>query len=340
MPIIKQRVSGENHMQRRKPKRGFTLVELLVVIGIIALLISILLPALNKARQSAKKIACLANLKSLGNAFVMYSGANKGWWPYPTSTQASNTQNGSNAYGGTPIWYDAIDPYLGSKVGVNRQNTANNRSYTAYKQDPVWQEFPEKYNNPVNQGLIKEANRTYKMNSHLRASKTGRNSGTGLPDVGPINQSFIKESWKLVVVGDSAGYDVYPFDSSQNATAGRFSMQMSDNIDDANPWLYLRHNDTANIVFADGHAENCKFKLTPRGTGGDGTTPLKPDSQNLPPNFAQNYRFWYSEYVNNSSGQPVWPYSKIRDKTLDSLGYGRNPEMPIQWSQPPRIAQN
>jgi prepilin-type N-terminal cleavage/methylation domain-containing protein/prepilin-type processing-associated H-X9-DG protein len=81
---------------QRTARRAFTLVELLVVIGIIALLISLLLPALNKARESANSVACMANLRSIGQAMQMYVGEHKGAIPGSPLTTARHFYNAAN----------------------------------------------------------------------------------------------------------------------------------------------------------------------------------------------------------------------------------------------------
>jgi prepilin-type N-terminal cleavage/methylation domain-containing protein len=65
----------------RRRMKGFTLIELLVVVAIIALLISILLPSLGKARKQAEAVACASNLKQIMNAMRMYQDEHGGWLP-------------------------------------------------------------------------------------------------------------------------------------------------------------------------------------------------------------------------------------------------------------------
>lgn len=91
-------------MRTHSPQRAraFTLVELLVVIGIIALLIAILMPSLSKARQIAVRIKCATNLKNMGNAMTMYT---QQYSYYPAATGF----NGASPYA---IWPTRLRPFL------------------------------------------------------------------------------------------------------------------------------------------------------------------------------------------------------------------------------------
>ncbi len=82
-------------------KGGFTLVELLVVVAIIALLISILLPALNNAREVAKQVVCASNLKQIGVMFSTYVAESTGI--YPRKWVGTNFWNA-----GSEMWYESI----------------------------------------------------------------------------------------------------------------------------------------------------------------------------------------------------------------------------------------
>ena len=118
-------MSHRTQAPHRRP--GFTLVELLVVIGIIALLIGILLPTLNRAREQANAIKCLSGVRQLALATILFAQDHKGYMPTvsddswaklndPYHTKFVYRDSGNNAQGGSVFdWASSLIPYLGQK---------------------------------------------------------------------------------------------------------------------------------------------------------------------------------------------------------------------------------
>ena len=91
-------------------RRAFSLVEILVVIGIIAVLIGLLMPAIIRARESARTIQCASQLRSLGHAFHMYANANQGHLPYWSGWHnAGGDGTGEDDPG--PGWTEQLAPF-------------------------------------------------------------------------------------------------------------------------------------------------------------------------------------------------------------------------------------
>ncbi len=94
-------------------RKGFTLIELLVVVGIMVLLMSILMPALGRARESAKRTQCMANLHSIGQAIRAYMSESNDFYP-PMAPMPSDTE----AAAGREVMSKILAPYVGNETKV------------------------------------------------------------------------------------------------------------------------------------------------------------------------------------------------------------------------------
>ena len=237
----------KNPKELNMRKDVFTLIELLVVIAIIAILAGMLLPALNRARQSARTSACSGQVKSLGQALLMYVGDNKEYFPNRDNYQSGDKPKvnwphkliSGNYFSGKDLICAELDSKRKAVDTVRDALKASKRGMTI-------EQLMEKYLNP-DYGT----NDCYVTATRYRAPAVANGSYIS------AKLSELKNPYGLLLAGDS-----YQFTTKQGTSA------VYGYRNDSTLYLSLIHNSSCNILYLDGRVNNTKASggFTPEGS--------------------------------------------------------------------------
>lgn len=235
--------------------RAFTLIDLLVVISIIALLIAIILPAIAQARETAKAIVCMSNVRQVGLGFHMYATNYDDALP-PFSegkpgqfTMASGGTSSDPRRGGGKLWYEMLAEQDSSLYGADPDIT----SHVDFNQG-MWR-CPSISEQQLSGSGVAVWGGGYGANNRLMRYGSGTGSWTGETP----RLSAIRRTTELFLVGDTGrpigtGEKLYtPWARTFGSTPLSLSNTRADQV-------APRHlNEDANILFVDGHAQAMTF---------------------------------------------------------------------------------
>lgn len=221
-------------------KRAFTLIELLVVIAIIAILMAILLPSLNKAREQGKRAACLSNVKQLGLAWVMYADDNdnkivNGCTGKPGESPIPNNEDGWVHWAGYSDQTTETDQIDAIKTGALFRYCNSTELYRC----------------PT---ALRTEMRTYSIVDSMNGwPSSGPRIKNRMDIIRPGERLvFLDEGW-VTFASWSVPYDRESWWGSVVTVPG-----IENNRNNDPP--PVRHGDGTNFSFADGHSEYWKWK--------------------------------------------------------------------------------